>query len=146
MVTSTGRPATNLTPGAITLPYRAPEIELGMRSYGLEVDLWSVGIVLYELLTGVRFAPLAHCSKRTKDQLMFLISGLKGPITEESWPGVTSFRHWKAHAAILTAAETAQGDPWAMTRRAVCPAGRALADALLQLQPSSRVAAKPALE
>ena len=43
--------AHSLTPGAVTLPFRAPEIELGMQTYGLPVDMWSVGVVLYELLT-----------------------------------------------------------------------------------------------
>ena len=97
MVKLTGEPYTDLTPGAVTLPNRAPEIELGASTYGLSVDTWSVGIVLYEMLTGLRFAPQAHSSKRAKDRLMFCISPLTGPITEETWPGVTDFQHWKAH-------------------------------------------------
>jgi len=42
----------DMTPDQVTLWYRAPEILLGSRSYGVEVDLWSSGCVFAELLTG----------------------------------------------------------------------------------------------
>ena len=32
--------------------YRAPELLLGSRSYGFPVDLWSLGCIAAELLTG----------------------------------------------------------------------------------------------
>ena len=149
IVQPTGEPALKLTPGAVTVPYRAPEIELGAESYGLSVDMWSVGIVLHELLTGLRFAPQAHNSRKVKDKLMYWISRLAGPITEDLWPGVTAFQHWKANAEIVAAATAAgvpQGSLWDATRRPVCPAGRTLADAILQLRPTCRATAKQALE
>jgi serine/threonine protein kinase len=34
-----------------TLPYRAPEIFLGKECYGTEIDMWSLGCVMFELLT-----------------------------------------------------------------------------------------------
>lgn len=37
---------------ATTLPYRAPELLLGSKKYGLEVDIWSFGCMFYEILTG----------------------------------------------------------------------------------------------
>ena len=39
-----------LTPGTVTIWYRAPELLLGTKYYTLSVDLWSAGLVLAELL------------------------------------------------------------------------------------------------
>ena len=40
----------NITPGACTLWYRAPEILLGSEHYSFPVDTWSIGCILAELL------------------------------------------------------------------------------------------------
>lgn len=40
------------TPGTVTSWYRAPEIAMNMQ-YGTESDMWSIGCVIYEMLTGV---------------------------------------------------------------------------------------------
>ena len=37
----------------VTLWYRSPELILGCRTYGPEVDIWSAGCILGELLTGI---------------------------------------------------------------------------------------------
>ena len=39
-----------LTPGVVTIWYRAPEVLLGTKYYTSSVDLWSAGLVLAELL------------------------------------------------------------------------------------------------
>lgn len=39
-----------LTPGVVTIWYRAPELLLGAKKYTPSVDLWSAGLVLAELL------------------------------------------------------------------------------------------------
>lgn len=35
----------------VTLWYRAPELLLGTKLYGPEIDMWSIGCILAELLT-----------------------------------------------------------------------------------------------
>jgi serine/threonine protein kinase len=35
----------------VTLWYRAPEILLGCKTYALPVDMWSVGVILAEMVT-----------------------------------------------------------------------------------------------
>lgn len=45
----------DLTPGVVTLWYRAPELLLGATRYGTEVDVWSLGCILAEMLTGRSF-------------------------------------------------------------------------------------------
>lgn len=42
-----------LTPGTVTIWYRAPELLLGTKYYTPSVDLWSAGLVLAELLLGI---------------------------------------------------------------------------------------------
>lgn len=39
-----------LTPGVVTIWYRAPEVLLGTKHYTPSIDLWSAGLVLAELL------------------------------------------------------------------------------------------------
>ena len=39
-----------MTPGVVTIWYRAPELLLGTKNYTPSVDLWSAGLVLAELL------------------------------------------------------------------------------------------------
>lgn len=43
-------PPPNLTQLVVTLWYRAPELLLGTKTYGFEIDLWSVGCIFGELL------------------------------------------------------------------------------------------------
>lgn len=46
-----------LTREIVTLWYRPPEILLGALRYGPEVDVWSLGVIIYQMITGV---PLVH--------------------------------------------------------------------------------------
>lgn len=58
----------------MTLGYRAPEILLGMKTYGLEVDMWSVGIIFVELRT--RGTPLFD--SRSEIEELFAICRMFG--------------------------------------------------------------------
>ena len=40
------------TAGAGTPTYTAPEVVNGSESYGLKADVWSMGVVFYEMFTG----------------------------------------------------------------------------------------------
>lgn len=46
-----------MTSQVVTLWYRPPELLLGATYYGVGVDLWSVGCILAELLTGEPIFP-----------------------------------------------------------------------------------------
>jgi serine/threonine protein kinase len=47
---SPGRRMYSLT--VFALPYRPPEVVLGVENYTPKVDMWGVGVVMYELLEG----------------------------------------------------------------------------------------------
>ena len=42
-----------MTKEIATLHYRAPEIMLDRLNYNEAVDMWSIGVVIYQMLTGM---------------------------------------------------------------------------------------------
>ena len=63
-----------LTPYLVSRFYRAPEVMLGMQ-YNEQVDLWSVGCVLYELYTGkILF------DGKNNNEMLYKIQEIKGKI------------------------------------------------------------------
>ena len=72
------------TARVITLWYRPPELLLGASHYGPEVDCWSVGCIMAELILG---RPLFAGGDET-DQII-LIYSICGSPSEDNWPGVS---------------------------------------------------------
>jgi len=64
---------TVLSPNVVTLWYRAPELLLGSTSYGPEIDMWSCGCILIELLTYQN--PFPGISDQHQMDLIFKIIG-----------------------------------------------------------------------
>ena len=60
-----GIPVKNYTHEVVTLWYRAPDVLLGSKTYGTTVDLWSIGCIFAEMVTG---KPL-FMGKSESDQL-----------------------------------------------------------------------------
>nr|GMD32615.1 probable serine/threonine-protein kinase At1g54610 [Ipomoea batatas] len=69
-----------LTSRVVTLWYRPPELLLGSTNYGASVDLWSVGCVFGELLTG---RPILR--GRTEVEQLHKIFKLCGSPPDEYW-------------------------------------------------------------
>ncbi|OEL15746.1 Cyclin-dependent kinase F-1 [Dichanthelium oligosanthes] len=65
--------------------FRAPELLYGSTSYGLEIDLWSLGCILAELVNLESIFP----GISDIDQISRIISVL-GDITEETFPGCSN--------------------------------------------------------
>jgi cyclin-dependent kinase 2 len=74
----------------VTLWYRAPEIIMGHKGYGIGVDIWSLGCIFYELFYG---RPLfqGDCQVQT----LFLIFSRLGTPNENIWPGVSEVPDYK---------------------------------------------------
>ena len=67
----------------VTLHYRAPELLLGSKTYSTEIDMWSVGCIMGELLIGKTLFP----GEGEMDQLQ-KIFGILGTPTLQLWPGM----------------------------------------------------------
>lgn len=75
----------------VTLWYRPPELLLGATKYGPEVDNWSAGCIIAELLLQKPLFP----GRDERDQMEKVFSVCGSP-TEQRWPGVSTlpyFRH-----------------------------------------------------
>ena len=82
----------NYTYKVVTLCYRAPELLLGSKEYGTEIDIWSVGCVFAELLTG---NILFYENGKEKEQLNKIFS-ICGTPNEKNWPGISSLPNYKS--------------------------------------------------
>ncbi|NWR76777.1 CDK18 kinase, partial [Centropus unirufus] len=76
----------------VTLWYRPPDVLLGSTEYSTPIDMWGVGCIHYEMVTGRPMFP----GSTVKEEL-HLIFRLLGTPTEDSWPGITSNEEFKAY-------------------------------------------------
>ncbi|CEL93338.1 unnamed protein product [Vitrella brassicaformis CCMP3155] len=83
-------PSQPLTHEVVTLWYRAPEIILGQDCYSTSIDMWSVGTILYEMLTGQPLFP----GDSEFGTLVKIFHKLGTP-TEVDYPGVSELPHFK---------------------------------------------------
>jgi len=86
-----GIPVRSLTHEVVTLWYRAPDILMGSKNYSTTIDMWSVGCIFAEMITGRPLFP----GTSEKDQLLkiFLLLGTPKP---ETWPGMLKLPQYKA--------------------------------------------------
>jgi len=86
-----------MTERVVTIWYRAPDLLLGNRSYGLDVDMWSVGCVFGEMLINKVVFPARGNGRNQEpknyDQLK-LIWDTIGGWDEHSWPDHKRLRYW----------------------------------------------------
>jgi serine/threonine protein kinase len=73
-----------MTNRVITLWYRPPELCLGATMYGEEVDMWSAGCIMVEMLTGRALFPGTDEANQVD-----LICKVLGRPTEDNMPGCT---------------------------------------------------------
>ncbi|KAJ9087350.1 cyclin-dependent protein kinase [Entomophthora muscae] len=87
------QPLYNSDKVVVTIWYRAPELILGSKHYTKAIDMWSVGCILGELLTGKPMfkGEELRMEKKTlpfqKNQMTKIIEVLGNP-TKEDWPDI----------------------------------------------------------
>ncbi|XP_065067371.1 cyclin-dependent kinase 5 homolog isoform X1 [Rhopilema esculentum] len=69
----------------VTLWYRPPDVLLGSTEYDASIDMWGVGCIFYEMVSGRPMFPGS-----TAENELILIFKMLGTPNEASWPGVTS--------------------------------------------------------
>ena len=85
-----GVPIKTLTHEVLTLWYRAPEILLGQKEYSTPVDIWSLGLIFFEM---AHRKPL-FAGDSEIDQI-FKIFQMHGTPNEETRPGITKLPEFK---------------------------------------------------
>ena len=73
----------------VSLWYRPLELLYGGHNYGLSLDMWSVGCIIYEVIVGY---PLFRGN--SVFDIILRITEIFGTPTETSWPGVTKFPYY----------------------------------------------------
>jgi cyclin-dependent kinase 2 len=125
-----------------TLWYRAPEVLLGVGSYGGEIDLWAVGTIIPELLTQHSLFP----GDSEVDEL-FRMFQLLGTPSESTWPGVATLPNFNASFPSWRPRQLREAMRQAMLVGAdrLDDAGVELVEWCLTYQPSARPTAREAL-
>ncbi|XP_021928252.1 cyclin-dependent kinase 14 isoform X1 [Zootermopsis nevadensis] len=122
----------------VTLWYRPPDVLLGSTEYSTSLDMWGVGCIFVEMITGV---PTFPGVRDTYDQLDKIFKILGTP-TEETWSGVTHLPGYKPHKLGFY---RAQKLGLAFPRLYDVVEGENMASALLQLKADDRIMAEEAL-
>ena len=132
---SFGIPIKTLTHEILTLWYRAPEILLGQKEYSTPVDMWSIGLIFYEM---AHRKPL-FAGDCEIDQI-FKIFQMFGTPNEKTWPGITKLPEFK-----LTFPQF-KGKGISAYNRNIDSVGLDLLSKMIQLDPCKRISAKQALQ
>lgn len=131
---SYGVPIRALTHEVLTLWYRAPEILLGQKEYSTPVDIWSLGLIFYEM---AHRKPL-FAGDSEIDQI-FKIFQMHGTPDETTWPGVTKLSEYKKTFPQFKPKGIAAYNKY------IDPQGLDLLSQMLQIDPAKRISAKRAL-
>mmetsp|Transcript_47756 Transcript_47756/g.112708 ORF Transcript_47756/g.112708 Transcript_47756/m.112708 type:complete len:306 (+) Transcript_47756:883-1800(+) len=127
-------PIGRYTHEVVTLWYRAPEILLGAKCYSTPIDLWSVGCIFAEMMTG---KPI-FCGESEIEQLLAVFRILGTP-NSKNWPSVGEFRDWH---------DFPQWNPQKFNK--IFPEleeeGLNLIQSLLRLDPTKRITVSKAIE
>lgn len=75
----------------VTLWYRAPEIIMGEKRYGIGVDIWSLGCIFYELFMRQPLF-MGDCQIDT----LYRIFQILGTPSETTWNGLSEVPDWSA--------------------------------------------------
>merc|ERR1712072_970577 len=130
-----GIPVRSYTHEVVTLWYRAPDVLMGSRKYSTPVDIWSVGCIFAEMVSGRPLFP----GNADADQLQKIFKILGTP-SESVWPTITELPDWKPDFTIY------EPQSWSAVVPNLDPAGIDLLAHMLKYDPLQRVSGRAAME
>jgi len=129
-----GIPVRSLTHEVVTLWYRAPDVLMGSKNYSTTVDMWSVGCIFAEMVTGRPLFP----GTSEKDQLLKIFT-LLGTPTVDTWPGMAKLPQYKPDYPIYQLRDLSKLFP------TLQKPGIELMLNFLKFDPNNRITAKDAM-
>lgn len=130
-------PVRTLTHEVVTLWYRAPEILLGQAQYSTPIDVWSIGCIFAEIVTGHALFP----ADSEIDQLYKIFQVLGTP-SEKTWPGVSALPYYRNTFPCWSGNKLSQVPGLS----ALDANGLDLLSRMLIYEPNKRISCKAALE
>ncbi|CCW64671.1 unnamed protein product [Phytomonas sp. EM1] len=85
----------------VTLWYRSPDAVMGSALYSFPVDIWSMGAIFFEIVTG----KVLFCGRNEEEQL-FRMFFLLGSPTHESWSSMLTYPKVRSRLESVTALAT----------------------------------------
>ena len=129
-------PLKKYTPKVATLWYRSPELILGSREYHTTSDIWAIGCIFAEFLTGKPLFP-----GNTDLEQIKLIFDLLGTPNEQIWPGFKSL----PNVTLIDNIKNIKKNSLQEKFPSLSIAGIDLISKLLNYDPSKRITARNAL-
>jgi len=127
----------------VTLWYRSPELLLGTKKYTTQVDIWSIGCIMAELILGT---PLFPGDKEPRQcELIFQTCGTPN---EKNWPGCTNLPYYSTYVPsnIMEHHERTLKNYFLKQKPFLDSVTLDFLDKLLTMNPEKRMTAKEALE
>lgn len=130
-----------LTEYVVTRPYRAPELLLGSRMYTAAVDMWSVGCIFMEMLTGQPLFPIRSRQEHPVNHLKLITELLGTPDASDLSFLQNPDARQRIQMALLGQERKPLFSRFPQTSAIACD----LAEKMLRFNPSNRITAEEAL-
>lgn len=118
----------------LSMWYRSPEICMGYKNYSIGVDIWALGCIFFELLSGY---PLFK--GKTDSEMLYKIFEIQGTPSGKNWDWVRKISGFNASFPQLP------GKGLKSFFREVDPLALDLMDKLLKLDPTERISCADAI-
>lgn len=130
-----GIPVTNYSNEVVTLWYRPPDVLLGSKDYMMTIDMWSIGCIFAEMVTGKALFTGLNDSDQIKKIFRIL-----GTPDDNIYPGLKKLEGWKPEEfEKYEAQDLKQYVPTLEDN------GFKLLNAMLQTDPDKRISTEEAL-